>query len=177
MNRIFLKPTYLAIAGCFLMLLLSYQLAFKNTITQYLSYRSLRSQLSRSGDISTMPNYNERKLRNLNIILNRYKADSITLRTKTTAIISDIAEREGASLTEVPLKNETMKSNAFILQQFNVEGDYAKLVKILGKLHNLPTIGVIRSFVLSKKPKLNSSMQTDAITMVILVENVVKHQI
>jgi hypothetical protein len=139
-----LKKEYWLVAATIIVLLLSYQLAFKKTLEAWQHNTSLKHQLAQSTDLSYQPEYQERKNNNLGKIVNLYKADTLNFRSNIISIISSIAEKENVKLTEVPTQDPLYRTPQFIIQKLNFEGDYFSLAKVLNELQRAKEIGVIR---------------------------------
>jgi len=139
------KKEYLLIAGAVLLLYGSYQLAFKKTIALIQVHHNLAAQLATASDLSDQPGYLERKNKNLDAIIGRYKMDSLSLRGNTIALISQIADREHVKLSEVPVEDPVYRNEHFIIQRLDFEGDYFALTKMLRQLEWANEIGVVRS--------------------------------
>jgi hypothetical protein len=140
-----LKKEYLLIAAAIVLLLLSYQLAFKKTIEAWQINKRLKEQLIRATDLSYQPAYLERKNKNLTNIINRYKTDTVAFRSNIISSISSIAEKENVKLSEVPVQDPLYHTNQFIIQKLNFEGSYFALTKVLKQLQARSGIGMVRS--------------------------------
>jgi len=149
------KKQHLLTCATIVLLLLSYQFAFKRTIEAWQINKNLKTQIARSSDLSLQPAYLERKSNNLNKILSLYKTDTVAFRSNIISTISLIAEKEGVKLSDVPLQNALYRSDKYIIQKLSFEGGYFSLVKVLNQLQNSPGIGVVRSVTL-KMQKTNS---------------------
>src|SRR4051812_19276275 len=132
------KKQYLLIAGAIVLLLLSYQFAFKRTIEAWQINKNLKTQIAQSSDLSLQPAYLERKSNNLSKILNLYKTDTVAFRSNIISTISLIAEKEGVKLSDVPLQNALYRTDKYIIQKLSFEGGYFSLVKVLNALQNSP---------------------------------------
>ncbi len=139
------KKEYLLVGATVILLLISYQLAYKKTIEAWQLNHSLKRQLAQSTDVSVQPQYQERKNANLGKIIDLYKADTIEFRNNIIGAISSIAEKENVKLSEVPTRDPLYHSTQFIIQKFKFEGDYFSLTKVLKQLEKANGIGVIRS--------------------------------
>jgi hypothetical protein len=139
------KKEYLLIAGVFVLLLISYQLAFKKTIALWTVHQELVKNLNLAGDVSVQPGYLKRKGHNLENILRMYKADSATFRNNVISMVSITASKENVRLLEVPPEDPFYKTDKFIIQKLVFQGDYFALLKTLQNLQQSSQIGVIRS--------------------------------
>ena len=140
-----LKKEYLLIAGAIILLYASYQLAFKKTVELIQIHHNLTSELATALDLSYQPGYLERKSRNLDAIIDRYKMDSLSLRGNTIALISQIADKEHVKLSDVPDPDPMYRNEHFIIQRLDFEGDYFALTKMLHQLESTNGIGMPRS--------------------------------
>jgi hypothetical protein len=150
-----IKKEYLLIAGAVLLLLLSYQLAFKKTIEAWELNHSLKQQLIQSGDVSSDPGYLQRKNQNLDRIIGLYQADTTEFRSSIISTIAEIAGKENVKLSEVPTGDPGYHTPQFIVQKLRFEGNYFLLEKVLNRLKSTPGVGVIRSvqFKIAKDEK------------------------
>src|ERR1700744_2064217 len=128
------KKEYLLVGGAIVLLLLGYQLAFKKPIEAWKLNHSLKQQLLHSADISSEPQYEERKNINLGRVIDLYRADTSEFRGNIISKISSIAEEEKVKLTEVPTRDPLYHTYQVIIQKLNFEGDYFSLVKILNRI-------------------------------------------
>jgi len=154
------KEYLLLIVATILLLWLSYKLAFKATIEAWQTNRQLKTQLTRSADLSYQPGYVERKNINLDKILKLYKADTTAFRNNSINIISAIAEKENVKLSEVPMQDPFFHTDRFIIQKLGFEGDFFSLTKVFHQLQLTNDIGIIRSATY-KLPKTNPNEQKD----------------
>ncbi|WP_448698210.1 hypothetical protein ACFGVR_15435 [Mucilaginibacter sp. AW1-3] len=164
------KKDYWLPAGTILLLLICYQLAFKNTIQAFQARSRLKAQLNQVADVTYDPGYLERKARNLDRLLNRYQTDTLTLRGNTIAQVAMIAEKEGVKLSEVPVEDPAYHTAHFIIQQLEFEGAYSSLVKTLDNLAHNKTIGVLRSVSFRVTNTETADLSRIKIVMTVLVE-------
>jgi len=158
------KKQYLLTGATIVLLLLSYQFAFKRTIEAWQINKNLKTQIARSSDLSLQPAYLERKSNNLNKILSLYKTDTVAFRSNIISTISLIAEKQGVKLSDVPLQNALYRSDKYIIQKLSFEGGYFSMVKVLDQLQNSPGIGTLRSVTLKlQKANSNSSESSNII--------------
>jgi len=145
LQKIQLKNEYKLIGTGLLLLILGYLFAFKRTFEAMEINHQLKSQLSRGADISLQPAYLDRKNRNLDKIIGRYKTDTVVFRDNTISAIAGIAEQGHVKLSEVPLQDPVLRSDKFIIQRLDFEGSFFDLLGSLSKLEQMPEIGIIRS--------------------------------
>ncbi|SDQ01667.1 hypothetical protein SAMN05428975_5922 [Mucilaginibacter sp. OK268] len=147
------KKEYLLIAGAVILLLICYQLAFKNTITAWQFNRQLKTQLQQTGDISYQPGYLDRKSKNLEHILVLYRSDTALFRSNTISTIAVLAEKYRVKLAEVPAQDEVYHTERAIIQKLNFEGDFFALNSFLNQLESSESVGVVRAveFKLQRK--------------------------
>ncbi|SHL98138.1 hypothetical protein [Mucilaginibacter sp. OK098] len=149
------KKEYLFIASVIILLLISYQLAFKKTLEAWQINKQLKTQIAQASDLSIQPAYLERKNNNLSKIISTYKTDTITFRSNIINTISIIAEKEHVKLSEVPLADPLFHNDKFIIQKLSFEGDFFALTKVLNQLQAAKGVGVVRS-ISYKSIALNS---------------------
>jgi hypothetical protein len=147
LKELYLKKEYLLIAVAIVLLLLSYQFAFKNTVEAWQTNRQLKAELARAVNLSYQPDYLKRKNTNLDKAIDLYKADTVAFRNNSIGTISLIAEKEQVKLSEVPTDNPLFHADKFIIQKLDFDGDYFALTKVLNALQSTPGIGRIRSTV------------------------------
>ena len=116
LQKLPIKKSYLLPAGTILLVLLSYQLAFKKTIAAWQLNTSLNRQLAQSVDVSAEPVYLERKNANLKKIISLYQADTTEFRSSIISTIAEIAGREQVSLSEVPAGDPGFHTPKFIIE-------------------------------------------------------------
>jgi hypothetical protein len=139
------KKEYLLAGAAIVLLLLGYQLAFKKTIEAWQLNHSLNQQLARSADVSSEPQYQERKNSNLGRVIDLYRADTSEFRGDMINEITKIAEKENVKLTTVPTRDPLFHSSQFQIQKLDMEGDYFSLTKVFDLLKQAKGIGMIRS--------------------------------
>jgi hypothetical protein len=139
------KKQYLLLAGTFLFVLISYQLAFKGTLAAWQTRGQLTAQLSRAADLAYQPGYLQRKNDNLEKVIRLYKADTVAFRSNSISRIAALAEKEKVKLSEVPIQDPFYHTGQFILQKLGFEGDFFALTRVLHQLQSTSGIGIIRS--------------------------------
>ena len=140
-----IKKDYLLLAGALLLLVISYQLAFKRTVEAWQLHNSLKKQLSQGQDLQDQPAYLERKSHNLDQIINLYKTDTTTFRSNAISVIASIAEKQNVKLSEVPTQDPIYHSDTFIIEKLDFEGDYFALTRVFNQLQSTANIGMPRS--------------------------------
>jgi hypothetical protein len=140
-----IKKEYLLVVAALLLLLLSYQLAFKKTIEAWRINHHLKAQLAQATDVAVQPGYLQRQNSNLSKIINRYKTDTVAFRSNIISNISSIAEKEHVKLIEVPVSNPAYHTDQLIIQRLNFEGDFFALTKVFSELQSAPNIGMVRA--------------------------------
>jgi hypothetical protein len=145
LKQIPIKKEYLLIAAAIVLLLLSYQLAFKKTAEAWQVNKQLKAQVAQAADLSYEPAYLERKNNNLSKIIALYKTDTVTFRSNTISVISSIAEKENVKLSEVPLQDPIYHTDQFIIQKLNFEGSFFALTKVLNQLQATSGVGIVRA--------------------------------
>jgi len=141
------KKKYLLLAGTVLLLVISYQLAFRRTAEAWQLHNTLKKQLTVAAALSDQPAYLERKNHNLDQIIDLYKTDTATFRSNAISAVASIAEKENVKLSEVPKQDPMYQSRSFIIQKLDFEGDYFALTKTFSELQSTKGIGVPRSAI------------------------------
>ncbi len=139
------KKEYLLVAGSVILVVISYQLAFKRTIEAWQLHGRLKKELELAAGVVNQPAYLERKNYNLGQIINLYKTDTTTFRSNTISAIASIAEKENVKLSEVPTQDPIYHSDSFLVEKLDFEGDFFALCKVFDRLESEKNIGVPRS--------------------------------
>ncbi len=145
LHKIPLKKDYLLALSTLLLLVISYQLAFKKTIEAWQIHKKLKSELAQSADLAVQPAYIERKNNNLSKVLGLYKADTVAFRNNTLNTIAAIAEKENVKLSAVPVQDPLFDHEKFTVQKLSFSGGYFALTKVFVQIEKTPGIGRIRS--------------------------------
>ncbi|RKR84509.1 hypothetical protein BDD43_4748 [Mucilaginibacter gracilis] len=153
LKNLSINKRYLAIAASVLLLIICYQLAFKSTIAAWQTNRELCSKLTAVSDLSYQPGLLERKSKNLDLILNRYRSDSSAFRGNTITAISRIAEKQNVKLSGIPVDDPNLHTDQFVIERLNFEGDFVSLVKVLNDLESANKLGMPRSIAIKPLKK------------------------
>ena len=146
-NLNILTKKYGLVAGCLLLFLIGYQLAFKKTIEAWQLNSKLNKEIITASNLTYQPGYLERKSVNLDQILKGYKVDSTLFRSNVINTIALIAEKANAKMVQVPSPDPFLHTDRFIIQKLNFQGDYFVLIRLLQKLEATHDIGVVRTAV------------------------------
>jgi hypothetical protein len=165
-----LKKEHLLVAAAMVLLLLSYQLAFKRTIAAWQQNHQLKQQLAQSTDISVQPQYQERKNTNLEKIISLYRADSTEFRGNILSDIASVAAKEQVKLSEVPVRDPLYHTDQFIIQRLNFEGGYFSLTRALDRLQNTKGVGIVRSAAFKTVADLSSKEKVKKLTLEVYCE-------
>lgn len=158
------------IAGSVILLFVSYQLAFKNTIDAWQMNRNLKAKLAGSSDLSYQPGLSERKIKNLDKILNQFRSDSAAFRGNTIGKISRITSQQGVTLSEIPSDEPGFHTDQFIIERLRFEGDFRSYLKALDQIEQSPEVGFVRQVTIKEKPKNGVSDLKGNVTMELLLE-------
>jgi len=164
------KKEYLLVAGTILLLLVSYQLAFKKTIEAWQIHKQLRAQLAQATDLSYQPGYPERKNSNLSKIIDHYKEDSVAFRSSSINTLASIAEKENVKLSEVPIQDPLFHADKFIIQKLNFEGDFFALTRVLHQLPAVSGIGFVRAATYKVTGRNINSDETKKLVLEVYLE-------
>ena len=145
LNKLPIKKEYLLIIASLLLLIISYQLAFKKTIEAWQVHSHLKKELSQSAGLDLQPAYLERKNHNIDQIIGLYKTDTVAFRSNAISTIASIAEKEDVKLSGVPTQDPIYQTNKFIIQKLDFEGDYFALTRMFNQLQSTIGIGMCRS--------------------------------
>lgn len=144
-NKLPVNKTYLLTAAIILLLLVSYQLAFKNTISAWQLHRQLTAQLSQQTSLDYQPGYLERKSKNLDGVISKFKSDSVSFREKIVSQISALASGTHVKLSSLPGEDPYYHTPQTIIQRMDFEGDYFDLLKLQRQIEQTEGIGILRS--------------------------------
>ncbi len=139
------KKNQLIITGTVLLVLASYQFAFKNTFEAWHANKKLKDQFAQTNDVSYQPNYLNRKAYNLNTIIETYKADTSTFRNNCINKVALVAVKENVKLSDVPAPNVSLNADRLMIQRISLEGSYFSLIKVLQSIQQSEGIGFVRS--------------------------------
>jgi len=172
LNQLPIKRPYLLIAASILLLIISYQFAFKKTIEAWQVHSHLKKELSQSTGLDLQPVYLNRKNHNLDLIISRYKTDTVAFRSSAISAIASIAEKENVKLSDVPTQDPSYHTGKFIVQKLSFEGDYFALAKTLDRLQSAQAIGVCRSAVFRLITKRTSTDEVKKIVLEVYLETI-----
>jgi len=167
-----IKKEYLLLAGTVLLLVISYQLAFKRTVDAWQLHNRLKKQLATSVSLTDQPVYLERKNHNLDQIIDLYKTDTTTFRSNAISSIVSIAEKENVKLSEVPTQDPMFHSGSFIIQKLDFEGDYFALTKTYNQLQSAKDLGVAGSAIFKVVEMRSSTDDVKKLVMEVYLETV-----
>lgn len=170
LQKLITNRRYLAVAASVLFLLVCYLLAFSPTLDAWQTNRRLQSQLLQSSDVTYQPGLLERKSKNLDSLLGRFRSDSLALRGNTISSIALNAVGEKVRLSEVPAEDPSFHTDQYIVERLSFKGDFAALVRALGSLENQRGIGVPRSVLIKTVKKDELSDTQPKLAMEILLE-------
>jgi hypothetical protein len=169
-ERFKIKIEYLLIAATCLLLLLSYELAFKKTIAAWQLHRQLEQQVAGSRDVTYQPGYLERKNANLDKILALYRADTANYRNDVLAHIDLIAEQQNVKLSEVPVQGVADSSRTYTIQKLTFSGEYFQLLKTLKSLQAASGIGMVRAATIRSVIDHNNGGQQKRVILDVYIE-------
>lgn len=164
------KKTYLLIAGTILLLLISYELAFKKTVSAWQLHRQLQQQLTAATDMSTAPDYLFRKNKNLDQLIKSYRLDSVTFRNNVVNTIAGLAEQEQVKFTIIPADDPLYHPPRFIIQKLDFEGDFFSLLKLVNSLQTASGVGILRSVSLKTKKLIPGDDRSKKLNLEIYME-------
>ncbi|WP_428330283.1 hypothetical protein [Mucilaginibacter sp.] len=171
LKKIPIKKAYLLAAASILFLVVSYELAFRQTIAAFQLHQELKAQLTQGADLSIQPAYLLRKDHNLNQLLARYRTDTTASRSGNLGTISQLAEKENVRLSEVPQQDPLYGTAQYSLQKLSFEGSFFALTTVLSKLQNSTGIGMIRSVNYKITLLKNSSATEKKLILELYLEN------
>jgi hypothetical protein len=163
-----INKKYGVIGGSLLLLILCFELAFKNSFEAYQTNQNLKAQLSQTSELSYQPGYLHRKEQNLDAILSHYRSDSSALRGNTIANLSRLAEKGNVKLSEVPVEDPVFHTDQYIIERLKFVGDFKSLVKTLDYWEVSEGMGISRSIVM--KTLKSDEPANQKIVMEVLLE-------
>ncbi|MES2807008.1 MAG: hypothetical protein V4619_00175 [Bacteroidota bacterium] len=138
------KKNQVFFAGILLLIVICYKLAFKNTIDAWQTNRKLKAQ-TKTGNLAYQPDYLNRKARNLDKVIDSYRADTSTFRSNFINRVALMAAKENVKLSDVPSPNSSTRSDRLIIQKISLEGDYFSLIRTVQGIQQTQGIGFVRS--------------------------------
>lgn len=173
LQRLPIPKKYLLAGGILLLCLICYQLAFKKTLEAWQTHKELNERLAGTDQLHYQPGYLQRKQRNLDNLLARYKADLLTFKNKSLTTIALIAARENVRLSEAPMQSVGLNTQNTLIQKITLQGDYFALTKTVSAIQTTNSVGMIRS-VNFHLPKNNNSSSVEMGLFVDIYLEVVK---
>lgn len=170
LQKLFINKTYLFAAGVLLLFLVSYQLAFKNTIAAWKTNRHLKEQLNRQTDVTYQPAYLERKNKNLDAIIAKLKIDSSEFKGRVIATLAKLTEKSNVKIIRLYDDDEYYHTKFNLVQRVDLEGNYFELLKFLDQIEQLNGVGVLRSVDISSRK--NTALNSPKLTMTIWMDSI-----
>lgn len=153
------------IAGSLVLLLVSYQLAFKETLNSWQINRQLTEQVEGMDNLSDQPGLTGRKYSNLEKILDQYRVDTARFKANLVTNLSILAEKNDVRLTGVPEPNLNGFYNHLKINLIVLQGPYYNLVKFLYSTEDRVSIGRIRSVKINKTNAQDSEVSNLEMTV------------
>ncbi|OKS87288.1 hypothetical protein [Mucilaginibacter polytrichastri] len=172
-RKLRLNTTYTLIAGAICLLLISYQLALKNTLEAWQLNKKLNAQVNKV-TIAEQPAYLERQDKALAAIIKAYQTDTVNYRNTIVSQISEIGDKEHVRIVEVPTQTN-FSTGQYLVQKINLKGDFFALLRTLNHLQELNGIGYVRSVLLKKNANPNR-MKEDKEVLLDLYLEVIKQR-
>ncbi len=171
MNKLaVINKQYLLLGGTCLLLIIGYEIAFKNTLNSWKLNQKLQQQLTQANDISAEPGYLSRKNKNLDQIIRSYQLDSLVFRNNVMNKIADLAEPLGIKLITIPSDDVVYHTPQFIVQKLDFEGDFFSLLKLVNKIQTTAEIGILRSVSWKAKKTPLQNLSTPKLDLEIYME-------
>lgn len=168
------KKIYLIVCGSLLLAAATYFLAVKNTLAAWEVNRQLNDQLTRGGDVSYDPGYLERKNRNLDRVLSRYRVDTSVFRNSMLSNIAVLAEANQVKLTEVPLPDAAYRTSEYLVQKLSFEGGFFDLNRFLYQAEHKDQLGVARAVEFRMVEKRTAAAGIKKLVMSVYLETALK---
>jgi len=167
LEKLSYRQKYCAVlCGLFLFFIVGYQLSFSDT------FRLMDEIAGKEKKLQWLKE-KEKELPGLKAKMKEfeqaYVADSMAVRDKLTAYISDFAENNNCLVTEIPL-NSSFKNDKLLVQTntFTVKGNFHKLLALLYKMEHdhkyVSKIMSARFFTSSDLPSRGKSLYLTMIT-------------
>ena len=170
MKRLPVNMNYLLIAGTVLLLVICYELAFKQTIEAWSAHSQLKQQVTLGSDISLQPSYLNRKNSNLDKIIAAYTQDSVTFKNNVVNVIAALADRQKVKLTIIPSDDVLYHTPLFIIQKLSLEGSFFDLLKLTDTLQRTRNIGIIRSASWKIKKTIGENQKSQKVILELYME-------
>lgn len=139
------------IVGFMILIVLSYQYAFKHTIQAYEQHQFLKRSIFNNIENNINPEVLKNKIINLNNVLSKYSVDSVYFKETSIGNVAAIAESENLRLKEIPASDPNFYNDTFIIQRMDFEGDYFSMIKFIQKLQFEKKVGVLKSISIFKQ--------------------------
>ena len=155
------NKNYLLLVATTILLIASWQLAFKKTVDAITLNHKLSTQSEDKANLTFNPEYLNQKSQTLDRVLKKYTLDSVEWADDFWLNTSRIAATKDIRIDFHPdgLKNLSPDSASVISRQtISFEGDYKNLVVLLDSVQKTDKVGFITSSVFKKDDK---RMQTE----------------
>lgn len=144
----------LALPLMVLLLLASYYLAFKKTVTVYQSYALLKTQDLGSESLSVSPMYTMARIKQVDELYDRFKVDTLTWKNSLWNHGAGLSQKYGVAINAFPPVKAMVLQDLLCLQQrIGFNGDFASLLKLTKELSMMKYTGMIAGVKYAKKNK------------------------
>jgi len=145
----------LLLPAVIVLLLLSWNLAFKKTYDAIVLNRQLNKASTEASDLSDNPDFLKRKAEVLTLVLNRYKVDSSDWNNEFWLNVSSAAVNRGLEVIYRPEKNalKTDSVQTGLNQSIQFRGEFKGLVQLLDTLEKSKGLGKIVSIRFEKEKR------------------------
>jgi len=166
-GKLHININYLLITGTLCLLLISYQLAFKNTLEAWKLNKKLNEQID-GVTLSEQPAYLQRQDKAMAAVIRSYRADTLNYRNNIVSQISEAGDKEHVRIVEVPIQTD-LSTRQYLVQKVNLKGDFFALLRTLNHLQQLNGIGYVRSLLLKKNRNQNQIKEDNEVVMEVYI--------
>lgn len=137
-----------------LLLLASYQLAFKKTWQCYQEYAVLKEQGASAAHLSVSPAYTQERIKKVDELYARFNVDTLTWKNALWNHGAGLAQKYNTTIHAYPpVKLVAVGGEQFSKQSIGFTGGFENLLKLLHELSYLKNIGMLSGISYIKKPR------------------------
>lgn len=167
------KNKYLLI-GFLAVLLLSYLLAIRDTLSAYSEYGDLQQKEIRLGQAPQELRSLQVKLKGMNYLIDRKEQGKEGVHASLLNVITAYCDENGIMLREYPGSRENIQNDLVVETNiFEVQGPFVKLLSLVYILEQKHRIGKVASVKFQSKRDMQS--RENILTVTIYIQNVKKH--
>ncbi|MBB5440948.1 hypothetical protein HDC92_004652 [Pedobacter sp. AK017] len=137
-----------------LLLLASYQLAFKRTWESYRTYTLLKEQGLGTDRLSVSPVYTLARIKKVDELYRRFRVDTLAWKNTLWNSAAGLAQKYACTINAYPpVKTVLYNQQQFYRQAMGFNGEFGNLQQLLHELSYLKNIGMLSGITYVKKPR------------------------